>query len=104
MGHQPSPLNQRRRQRRSAGAKSTGNRADYHSEGPVAASGFDKGTLAAALIGLMRARPEGSPIRGQAYEPSPLVKSRRSVRAELADRRLTRQDLLSRCRYRGIMS
>ena len=37
--------------------------------------GLDKGTLAAALIGLMRARKKPSPIHKQAYGPPPLVKS-----------------------------
>jgi hypothetical protein len=37
--------------------------------------GFDKGTLAAALIGLIPVGWEASPVREQAYGPPPLVKS-----------------------------
>jgi hypothetical protein len=46
----------------------------------TAASEFDKGTLAMAHTGLNGGRREASPIRRQAYGPSPLVKSRHSVR------------------------
>ena len=44
--------------------------------------GFDKGTLAAAHIGLMRAGPEASPIRQPAYGPPlrglPFIEARRA--------------------------
>ena len=48
--------------------------------------GFDKGTLAAAQIGLTRAGPKGIPIASQSVRAAAPCQIRRSVRAELAVR------------------
>ena len=71
----PLALPLRPGQRRSAGAKGRVPSGPLKPGSHRGRGGFDKGTLAAALIGLMRAGQKPARSARQAYGPPPLVKS-----------------------------